>query len=96
MTNILTSLVVTTPLREELKVLIPDESLDQSRWFNGHSFLKTSVGPFNLNREATEKNRVDCPVYNLNEGLEVFSTFCALQFCLILPSLAKKTARFPR
>ena len=50
---------------------ITADSLKQSSWVNGHSFLKT----FNPNREVTDKIRLDGPVYDLNEGLEVSSNF---------------------
>ena len=55
--------------------VITADSLKQSSWVNGPSFLKTSDWPFNLNREVTDKIRLDGPVYDLNEGLEVSSTF---------------------
>ena len=51
------------------------DSLKQSSWVKGPSFLKTSDWPFNPNREVTEKIRLDGPVYDLNEGLEVSSNF---------------------
>ncbi|XP_063713741.1 uncharacterized protein LOC134841638 [Symsagittifera roscoffensis] len=49
------------------------DSLKQSSWVNGPSFLKTLDWPFNLNGEVTEKVRLDGPVCDLNEGLEVSS-----------------------
>ena len=54
---------------------ITADSLKQSSWENGPSFLKTSDWPFNPNRELTDKIRLDGPVYDLNEGLEVSSNF---------------------
>ena len=54
---------------------ITADSLKQSSWVNGPSFLKTSDWPFNPNREVTDKIRPDGPVYDLNEGLEVSSNF---------------------
>ena len=54
---------------------IPAEFLKQSSWVNGPSFLKTSDWLFNPNRELTKKIRLDGPVYDLNEGLEVSSNF---------------------
>ncbi|XP_063711138.1 uncharacterized protein LOC134839491 [Symsagittifera roscoffensis] len=54
---------------------ISANSLKQSSWINGPSFLKTSDRPFNPNREVTEKIRRVGPVYNQNEGLEVSSNF---------------------
>ena len=54
---------------------ITADSLKQSSWVNGPSFLKTSDWPFNPNREVTDKIRLDGPVYDLNEGLEVSSNF---------------------
>ena len=54
---------------------IAADSLKQSSWVNGPSFLKTSDWPFNSSREVTDKIRLDGPVYDLNEGLEVSSNF---------------------
>ncbi|XP_063722434.1 uncharacterized protein LOC134848854 [Symsagittifera roscoffensis] len=54
---------------------ITADSPKQSSWVNGPSFLKTSEWPFNPNREVTDKIRLDGPVYDLNEGLEVSSNF---------------------
>ena len=54
---------------------ITADSLKQSSWVNGPSFLKTSDCPFNPNREVTEKTRLNGPFYDLNEGLEVSSIF---------------------
>ena len=51
------------------------DSLKQSSWVNGPSFLKTSDWLFNPNREITEKIRLNGPVYDLSEGLEVSFTF---------------------
>ena len=50
---------------------ITAESLKQSSWLNSPTFLKTSDWPFNPKREVTEKVRLDGPVYDINEGLEV-------------------------
>ena len=46
---------------------ITADSLKQSSWVNGPTFLKTSDWPFNPNREVIEKTRLDGPVYDLNE-----------------------------
>ena len=54
---------------------ITADSVKQSSWLNGPSFLKTSEKPFNSNREVTEKFRRNGLVYDLNEGLEVSSIF---------------------
>ena len=54
---------------------ITADSLKQSSWVNGPTFLKTSDWLFNPNREVTEKIRLDGQVYDLNEGLEVSSNF---------------------
>ena len=54
---------------------ITADSLKQSSWVNGPSFLKTSDWPFSPNREVTDKIRLDGPVYDLYEGLEVSSNF---------------------
>ena len=54
---------------------ITADSLKQSSWVNGPTFLKTSDWLFNPNREITEKIRLDGQVYDLNEGLEVSSNF---------------------
>ena len=54
---------------------ITADSLKQSSWVNGPTFLKTSDWPFNPNREVTEKIRLDGQVYVLNEVLEVSSIF---------------------
>ena len=54
---------------------ITADSLKQSSWVNGPSFLKTSDWPFNPNKEVTDKILLDGPVYDLNEGLEVSSNF---------------------
>ena len=59
---------------------ITADSLKQSSWVNGPSFLKTSDWPFNPNREVTDKIRLDGPVYDLNEGLEVSSNFLCTAF----------------
>ena len=75
---------------------ITADSLKQSSWVNGPSFLKTSDWPFTSNREVTDKIRLDGPVYDLKDGLEVSSNFRALQFRLTLPSLGKIIARSPR
>ena len=75
---------------------ITADSLKQSSWVNGPSFLKTSDWPFNPNREVTEKVYLDGPVYDLNEGLEVSSNFPCTEFRLTVPSLGKSIARSPR
>ena len=54
---------------------ITAEFLKRSSWVNGPSFLKTSDWLFNPNRELTKRVRLDGPVYDLNEGLEVSSNF---------------------
>ena len=54
---------------------ITADSLKQSSQVTGPSFLKTSDWPFNPYREVTEKIRLDGPVYDLNEDLEVSSNF---------------------
>ena len=51
------------------------DSLKQSSWVSGPSFLKTSDWPFNPNKEDTKKIRLCGPVYHLNEGLEDSSNF---------------------
>ena len=54
---------------------ITADFLKQSSWVNGPSFLKTSDWPFNPNTEVNDKIRLDGPVCDLNEGLEVSSNF---------------------
>ena len=54
---------------------ITADSLKQRSWVNDPSFLKASDWPFNPNREVFEKFRLDDPVYDLNEVLEIFSNF---------------------
>ena len=44
---------------------ITADSLKQSSWVSGPSFLKTSDWFFNPNREVTEKICLDGPVYDL-------------------------------
>ena len=75
---------------------ITADYLKQSSWVNGPSFLKIWDWPFNPNREVTKKNRLDGPVYDLNEGLKISSIFWALQFPLTMPSLGKSIAHSPR
>ena len=56
------------------------DSLKQSSWVNGPSFLKTSDCHFNPNREATEKIRLDGPVYDLGEGSNCLCTAVSTDF----------------
>ena len=54
---------------------ITTDSLKQNSWVNGTSFFKTSDRAFSPNREITENNHPNDPVYDLNEGIEVCSNF---------------------
>ena len=54
---------------------ITADSLKQSSWVNGPTFLKFSDRPFNPYREVTEKICLDGLVYDLNVGFEASSIF---------------------